>query len=591
MVAGNFEIVAWLQNNPTIHGHSLYPAALILILLGAFTKSAQFPFHFWLPAAMEGPTPVSAFLHSVTMVKAGVYLLMRLAPVLGGTDLWFFALAGAGALTMLCGAWLSFWQNDLKKLLAYSTVNGLGTLVFCIGMQTATALLAAVVFLVSHAFYKGSLFLTVGVIDHATGTRDRRQLRGLARQLPLIAVAAFLAAGSMAGLPPFIGFIAKESLYEASWYAPAYKQMLTAAALGANTILFAAVALLVVRPFGGRAPTVEAAHHDHPPGPALWLGPLLLAMAGLAAGLLPNALLAPLLQATLAAMGAPPSSKLHLALFHGLNPMVMLSLAGILAGTGLYLAHQRLVDGTAAFRRIRHWGPTRLYELGLKGLKGLARIQTEVLQSGYLHHYIITIVLFTVGLAAVPLLRIERLPIGFASSGLHLYEIVIVVLMCAATLVAMFSSARMPAIVAMGVIGYGLALLFIDFGAPDLAMTQFIIETMTVILFVLIIYRLPRFQVLTTGPQMIRNLVVAACGGVLMALLVLAALNVQTGSRLSPYFIENSLILAHGRNIVNVIIVDFRALDTLGEITVLALAGIGVYTLMKLRPRKPMVPK
>jgi multicomponent Na+:H+ antiporter subunit A len=485
---------------------------------------------------------------------------------------------------MIGGAWLALFQTDMKKILAYTTVNGLGTMVYLTGLGTNLAIQAAVVFLIGHALYKGSLFLAAGVVDHETGSRDVRQLQGLFRQMPAIATAAVLSGISMAGLPPLLGFVGKELIYESVLKLPAGGGLSTVTALGANALLFATTAVLLIRPFftGLSGPPRRSAHISFD----LVLGPLLPAVVGLLCGLFPAlidaALIAPAVSAVLGRV-----QTVHLALWHGLTPMLALSAVTVLAGAAVYIGFRRIRDRIAPLRRMGRYGPETGYELVLGGLKDLAAWQTRIFQGGYLHQYVLAIVLTVLGLTLVTLvshpagfyLNLERLDV-------RLFELVITALMVGAAVIALTARSRLSAIVAMGVIGYGLALIFIDFGAPDLAMTQFIIETMTVILFVLVIYRLPRYTSFSTPAQRFTHALVAIASGLMMTFLVLIALSVQQGSRVSGFFAENSLLAAHGRNIVNVIIVDFRSLDTLGEITVLALAGIGVYTLLKLQPHE-----
>lgn len=583
-IGGGLEINTWFDQGDRFQSHPLYVAILVLVLLGAFTKSAQFPFHFWLPSAMEGPAPVSAYLHSATMVKAGVYLLMRLNPVLGGTTHWQSALVVFGAVTMVGGAWLALVQRDMKRLLAYSTVNGLGTMVFLTGIGTPYAVQAAIVFLLGHALYKGSLFMTAGVVDHATGSRDVYELGRLYRQLPLITMATALAALSMAGLPPLLGFVSKELIYEAVLNSPLRPWIVTVAAVAANALLLAATGIFLLRPFFSGPASAPSVHHR--PTVDLWLGPTIPALLGLVLGIMPQLVDQTIITPAATAVAAK-SIQVHLALWHGFNPMLALSIATVVCGIFIYIAYGYLRPVLSGWNRIGAIGPERWYEEGLHAVKALAAWQTRILQSGYLHRYVLTIVLTTVMLLTVTMITRGGVKLSIEPMGVRIYEVVITVLMMAAALVTVGAHSRLTAIVAMGVVGYGIALIFIWFGAPDLAMTQFIIETMTVILFALVIYRLPRYKVFSTFEQRYTNAIVAVASGALMTVLVLVALNVQEGSRLSAFFKENSLLMAHGRNIVNVIIVDFRGMDTLGEITVLALAGIGVYTLLKLKPHDP----
>ncbi|MBE0599065.1 MAG: putative monovalent cation/H+ antiporter subunit A [Desulfuromonadales bacterium] len=579
-VAGSLEMSAVLGSGEVVRDHPLYLPILLLVLAGAFTKSAQFPFHFWLPSAMAAPTPVSAYLHSVTMVKAGIYLLARFSPVLGGTPPWQWSLILAGAATMLLGVVLAIGQNDLKRLLAYSTINSLGILVFLLGIDTEKAVHAALVFLLVHALYKGALFLVAGIVDHQTGTRDIRQLRGLGRQLPLITVATALAALSMAGFPPLFGFIGKETIYHVVLDAPSAAPLLTLLTVLANVLLVAVAALFVLKPFFGRP---AMAVDPHPLPAAMTLGPVLLAAGGLVIGLLPWLIDERLLTPAASAVLATPT-QVELALWHGINLNLLLSLLTFVLGAGAYLGWLRWGQMAARWRPLAGWGPATWYKWGLKGLTGTAAAQTRILQHGYLSLYLLAIFVATCGFAGLALWRAGGVPLALQLGDLQFFEAVIALLILASAVVAIRSDSRLGAIVAMGVIGYGIALIYIEFGAPDLAMTQFIIETITVILFILVISRLPAYAELSSRGSRLRDALVAVAGGGLMTVLVLAALATGSESRLADFFAETTYPEAHGRDIVNVILVDFRAMDTLGEITVLGLAGAGVAALLRLRP-------
>jgi multicomponent Na+:H+ antiporter subunit A len=578
---GSLEFSALLDQGASIRSHDLYLPILILVLAGAFTKSAQFPFHFWLPNAMEAPAPVSAYLHSATMVKAGVYLLARLSPLLGGTTAWQYSVTIVGALTMLLGAALALWQTDLKRILAYSTVSTLGALMLLLGLDTTLSVKAAMVFLIVHALYKGGLFMAAGAVDHETGTRDIEKLSGLARSMPITTVAIGLAAISMAGLPPMLGFIGKELLYEAKLQAPRAGLFVTVAGVLSNVLLVAVAALISIQPLFERRG--ETPNPPHRASPSLWLGSVLLALLGLLIGLLPDVIAKSVIAPAVSAARAQPT-EVKLALWHGVNPVLLLSVVTVLCGVGVYLARdplrrlgRRLDVGT-------RWGPARWYSLGLEGLDSVARVQTRLLQSGYLRYYMLIIVITTFGLAGYTLFsRVEVADLLRWPRDVRFYELVLPGIILAATLVAVRSRSRLVAVAALGAVGYAVALLYVLFSAPDLAMTQFAIETLTVILFVLVLYRLPRFARLTSQRQRSRDALVALAAGGLMTLLVLVATAVPLQSLLSPFFAESSLPLAKGRNIVNVILVDFRGIDTLGEITVLAVAAIGVYALLKLR--------
>jgi len=581
--AGTMELSGLLAQGERVKHHELYLPILLLILAGAFTKSAQFPFHFWLPNAMAAPAPVSAYLHSATMVKAGVYLLARLSPVMSGTEAWLLAVTGAGMLTMVIATVLALQETDLKRILAYTTLSALGVLVMLIGLGSEPAIKAAIIFLFAHALYKGTLFLVAGAVDHETGTREVDSLRGLRGKMPLSAAAALLAAGSMAGLPPLFGFIAKEGLYESLFHAEFAAGPLTTAAV-MSSMAFVALAISVgVLPFFGRLRETPKPPHEAPP--AMWSGPLVLAAIGLIAGWLPQSLaqlwLAPAIAAVL-----NRSVPLELALWHGWSPVLLLSVVTTLGGLGLFALRIPVRYGLARLELGARLGPEKAYGVLLAGLNSLARRQTAFLQSGYLRRYLMVVIVVTIAAAGLPLYAIGELKLVIDLQGMRFYELGLAVLIVAAALAATFSSSRLGAIAALGVVGYGIALLYILFGAPDLAMTQFLIETLMVILFVLVFYYLPRFTVFSLPRVRLRDGVVATVAGALMTLLVLAVTSIQLHPSIAGYFSENSVALAHGRNIVNVIIVDFRALDTLGEITVLGVAGIGVLALLKLRRAK-----
>ena len=339
-IGGSFEISALAADNAAVQGHRLYPLVLALVFAGAFTKSAQVPFHFWLPSAMEAPTPVSAYLHSATMVKAGIYLLARFSPVLGGSDPWLYVVTGFGAATMLVSAYQALHQTDLKKILAYSTVSVLGTLTLLIGLGSKLAIQAAMVFLVAHVLYKAALFLVAGSIDHETGTRDIRQLGGLRKTMPIICAGAAVGALSMAGLPPFFGFVGKEALYEALTHE---NLLVTVVGVLTSMLLFAVAWLAGIRPFSGAE--THTPRHPHDPPWTMWLGPVFLGCLSVLFGLMP-ALPEALLSAAAASVLGEPAS-FHLALWHGFSPLLLLSLVTFALGVLVYLNRAALQKATA----------------------------------------------------------------------------------------------------------------------------------------------------------------------------------------------------------------------------------------------------
>ncbi len=576
-MGGSFEISALAADNAAVRSHPLYPLALALVFAGAFTKSAQVPFHFWLPSAMEAPTPVSAYLHSATMVKAGVYLLARLSPVLGGSDLWLYVVTGFGAATMLVSAYQALHQTDLKKILAYSTVSVLGTLTLLLGLGSTLAVKAAMVFLMAHVLYKAALFLVAGAIDHEAGTRDIRQLGGLRKTMPIIGVGAAVGALSMAGLPPFFGFIGKEALYEALTYDGA---VVTVVGVLTSTLLFAVAWLAGIRPFSGSATHTPA--HPHDPPWTMWLGPVFLGCLSLLLGLMP-ALSETLLSAAAGSVLAR-EVHMHLALWHGFSPLLALSLVTFALGVLVYLNREALRRMAAFALPVARLGPSHGYALWLRLLNRSAAGQTRLLQNGYLRLYLATIMGVTAALAWYTFLT--RADIGvirmhWGDIGLH--EWVLGVVALAASIAAVRAQTFLRAVMALGVVGYSVALIFVLYGAPDLAMTQFLIETLSLILFVFVFYYMPPFKRFSTRAAILPHVAVGTAVGALFTLLVLVATSVQWHPTISSYFSANSYLMGQGRNIVNVILVDFRGFDTLGEITVLAVAGIGVYSLIRLR--------
>lgn len=577
-IGGTMDISLLNQGGAAIQAHSLYVPCLLLILLGAFTKSAQFPFHFWLPNAMEAPTPISAYLHSATMVKAGIYLLARLSPALGGTATWLWVVTLTGATTMVFTAVIALAQSDLKRILAYSTLTALGILTFLLGLGGEYATKAAMVFVLAHAMYKGALFLVAGTIDHETGTRDIDRLAGLFRAMPITAVAGVLGGLSMAGIVPMFGFIGKELLLEAALHEErAWFWAAVAAFVGA--FLVAVGGLVGIRPFVGSARQTPKAPHEAPV--ELWLGSVTLATLGFALGLMPG-WTDRMIGAASAAVLAEPM-EVHLALWHGLNLPLLLSGISLVGGILLYTFRDAQRQWGQSITGITALGPAYWYELALAGLNRLSATQTRFLQSGYLRYYLIIVLLSTAALAGFTLIRHRELNFVTDLRNLQFYDAGLVLLVLPAILAAVRSRTPLAAIAALGVVGYGIALIFVLFGAPDVAMTQFLVETLTVILFVLIFHHVPISSLRANPVSNGRNLLVAASVGCLMTVLVLIAAELQHSPPISEYFIEHSYAEAHGKNIVNVILVDFRALDTLGEITVLGVAGIGVFALLRLR--------
>lgn len=575
----SYELSYFLNNGVNLNAHPLYLPMLLLVLLAAFTKSAQVPFHFWLPGAMAAPAPVSSYLHSATMVKAGIYLLARFNPILGDTMAWHYLISLAGTATMLIGAWLALSQTDLKKLLAYTTVSALGTLIMLLGLETQPAAEAAIIFLLVHSLYKGSLFMVAGAIDHATGTRQTTKLSGLLKVMPFTAVAGMLAACSMSGFPPLLGFIGKELLYEAKLQAPSAAWLITLTGIIANAVNVAVAFVVGIRPFVG--PNRETPHKPHEAPVSMWIGPLVLSLLGLLLGLFPWLISKPIVSAAVSAIRAQ-YTIIELKNWHGINYVFLLSVLTVMVGISFIFLRRWFQPAADKLRFATNLTPTSIFKRGLDRLIQFAAWQTRLLQNGYQRNYLITITIFASGLVLWQLLRAGNIGLMVAFRDLRFYEFGLILLMAMATLMVISTVSRTAAIVALGVIGYGCAVIYVLYGAPDLALTQLVVETLTVVLFMLVVYRLPAFNKISTPSHRIRDGIIAVLAGVAMTAMVLVAQKIQLQPTISSFFAEKSVAVAHGRNIVNVILVDFRAIDTLGEITVLATAAIGIYAMLKL---------
>jgi multicomponent Na+:H+ antiporter subunit A len=571
--SGSLNLSALLADGTGFQNAAFYPAIAILLLFAAFTKSAQFPFHFWLPNAMAAPTPVSAYLHSATMVKAGIYLVARMTPLAGGTELWTGLAAAVGAITMALGAWRALTETDLKRVLAYSTVSALGLMMMLLGVGAPAAITAALVYLVAHACYKGALFLVAGTLEHETGTRDLRDLGGLGRSMRRLAAAGALAAASMAGVPLFLGFTGKELLYGALLgHGTGWTNLLLALAVGASAFMGAAGLLAGVSPFAGPPGRATASHRV----PAILSAPpLILGAIGLLVGLWPGGIDLPIELAVSSALQSAPG--VHLALWHGFSPVLALSLLTLALTGALYWKRESA--------RTRIWprtlGTERLYTLSLRALDELSAWSLPALQSASLRSYVLVIVsvaavavgavLISVGLPALPPL-----------SGVRPHEAAAAALIILGAISAVRASSIIVAVLSLGIVGYGIALTFLFFGAPDLAMTQFAVETLTAVMFVLVFYHFREFASLSPWHVRLRDSVIALAFGASLAISILFIGAATTPTWVADYYAKFGLPLAHGRNIVNVILVDFRALDTLGEITVLSTAALGVGALLRL---------
>jgi multicomponent Na+:H+ antiporter subunit A len=568
-MTGTASLSMMAARGASIAAHPFYPVVAILVLLAAFTKSAQVPFHFWLPNAMAAPTPVSAYLHSATMVKAGVYLIARMTPILGSTALWAGVVTTVGAATMAIGAYRSVQETDLKRVLAYSTISALGLMTMLLGVGTEQAIAAAIVYLIAHACYKGAMFLVAGAIDHATGSRDVATLSGLRRSMPLTAIAGGVAALSMAGVPLTLGFVAKDGAYETLLSGQAW--WLLAITVIASLLMGLAGLLAGVSPFHGR-PSVEA----HEPAWRLWLPPVLLAVIGVVVGLAPSLINAPLSASVSAIRKAP--ADMTLAVWHGISPALVLSVLTLL-GLAVAYSQRRVI-------RLRSWRPRfgteQLYRGVLSAGDAISHVIGPPLHSASLRSYVMVIVVTTFVVGGAALWTVPGLGASTARTEIRAHEVLVVAVIIAGAIGATLAKSTMAAVLSLGVVGYGVAITFLLYGAPDLAMTQFSVETLTVIIYVLVFRHFRNLGPLSPPLVRYRDLLIGAGNGVLIGGLVLSVSITETAARLREYFVESGPTLGHGRNIVNVILVDFRGFDTMGEITVLATAAIGVRALLRI---------
>jgi len=564
-----------LSEMPAMHEHAWATPALLLILLAAATKSAQWPFSFWLPGAMAAPTPVSAYLHSATMVKAGVFLLARMHPVLGQHSLWTPLLIGLSAATMLLVILAVIRSTDLKALLAYSTVGALALMVGLIGIGTPKALTAMAVFLLAHACYKGCLFMVAGSIDHGVHSRDVDKLGGLWGPMPWTIGAGFVAALSMIGLGPKLGFIGKEMALEASLYAGLWPFALLTTVLA---MTFTWVACLVILKTGW-GPDRELAEHAHEADWSMRLPMAVLAGLGLLPVLVPG-FVGLIAEPATAGLGVEPAG-VHL--WHGFNLALLLSVLALIGGWLAYKRRQQLLTwwprlpaGKAINDAIWHW------------IIIASKVMVRVVQNGSLTAYVGMTVLAGVVVLLLGWLQDAPSLASEFNSPIRPMDVVLSLLIVGGAIATALAQRRLPAVVALSAVGSGVTMFFIAHLAPDLALTQFLVETLTVVLLVVAFRHLPNFRITRSRRRRLFHAGIALTVGCSMTILTLVGLSAQYQAPISQWHGEHSLALGKGGNVVNVILVDFRAFDTLGEITVLGIAALGLTVLMgRLRIRRP----
>jgi len=584
-IAGGWDLDTVLAAGPRVRAHPLYEVCLALLLAGAFAKSAQFPLHFWLPHAMAAPTPVSAYLHSATMVKAGLFLLARLYPVLSGTEPWFYAVTGVGAATMLLGAWHAIFQHDLKGLLAYSTISHLGLITMLLGLNSPLAAVAAVFHLLNHATFKASLFMAAGIIDHETGTRDMRRINGLWRWMPVTATLAIVASAAMAGVPLMNGFLSKEMFLAETLAVEGHRvvQFLVPAVAVVATSLSVAYSVRFVHDVFFNGEPVDLPRTPHEPPRWMRLPVELLVVICLLVGLAPSLTVGPVLALAARDVLGGTLPEYSLAIWHGFNAPLALSLLALAGGSLLYawLARHRNLhdaeDQTGVGKRA--------FDRGLAALGRAATVLTDALQSGGSRRTL----LLTVGVAIAagglpwllgpsPLDGVNLAPFDdLAFAPLAIWTIGV-----AATIAAVaFIRERLVSLVFVGAVGVVCSLAFVTFSAPDLALTQLLVEVATTLLLMLSLRYLPaRSPRETDDRRVLRDAAIAAVAGLGVAALAWAVMVRPFDASIAPFYIERALSEAGGTNVVNVIIVDFRGFDTFGEMTVMLVAGLVVHALL-----------
>jgi len=579
-IAGSYELSVVLTSGDLIRGSELYVPMLLLILLGVFTKSAQFPFHFWLPQAMAAPTPVSAYLHSATMVKAGVFLLARLHPALAGSEPWFWLVGGTGALTLVYAAYLAFYRYDFKGLLAYSTISHLGLITLLFGLDTPLSVVAGVFHIINHAIFKASLFMAAGIVDHECGTRDMRRVNGLFKFMPITATLAIVAAGSMAGVPLLNGFLSKEMFFaetvghpvfdEISWLLPAFATL--------AGILAVAYSSRFIHDVFFNGDPIDLPRQPHEP-PRWMRAPVevLVAMC-LLVGIFPQWSIAPILHVAASAVLQQPLPPFRLAVWHGFNAPFMMSLVALAGGIALYALRHRLY---ALYDRLPSIHASIVFERAYEKMVAAARSLVAWMDNGSLQRYLALFVAFVLVLGgwawwSAPSASLPVLTQPVDASGV----IALCMLALAAIGVVLLHRSRLAAIVMTSVIGLIVALTFVRFSAPDLALTQLSVEVVTIVLMLLALHYLPPTSFAEDSmPRLARDALLAVAAGIGLGAASLAMLT-SPFDTISGFYLAQSVPGGGGSNVVNVILVDFRGFDTLGEITVLAMVGLAAHALL-----------
>jgi multicomponent Na+:H+ antiporter subunit A len=609
IMTGTFSIRETISVSDQLIQNPLFFSAMILILIGAFTKSAQFPFYIWLPDAMEAPTPVSAYLHSATMVKAGIYLIARFTPIFSESASWVWIIGLIGLITMCWAAFNALKQNDLKGILAYSTVSQLGLIISLLGVGAASihyegvrddlypvAIFAALFHLLNHATFKGSLFMVAGIIDHETGTRDIRKLGGLMSLMPVTFTVALVGTFSMAGIPPFNGFLSKEMFFSGMVSVLDFDFF----RLGTWGVLFPVLAwlgsiftfiysiLLFFKTFTGKFQLEKLDRKPHEAPIGMLISPVILGVLVVVFGLFPNILsysiIEPAAYSILPSLLQPGEKfEIHIALWHGLTIEVWMTVGVIAIGIILYMLFPKWnwIYSKLPRRVTLNYFFNSLLSYGEKG----AHFTNKWYMTGFIRTYLVYIFVFFVGIVGFTLWIKDGFKMDTNNlAPIGVYEVVLASVILLASFMVLFAKSRLTSIISLGAVGYTVSLFFVLFRAPDLALTQLVIETISVALFLLCFYHLPPLNKHESRIRFrLNNAVIAISVGVIITLVSIASHSTKLFNSISSYYVKNVYKEAGGENMVNVILVDFRGFDTLFEISVLAIAALGIFGLIKLR--------
>lgn len=581
-VAGSYELTDVLASGDLLRAHQLYPVMLVLVLLGVFTKSAQFPFHFWLPHAMAAPTPVSAYLHSATMVKAGVFLLARLYPALSGTDWWFYLVTFAGLITLLIGAITALFQHDLKGLLAYSTISHLGLITMLFGLGSDLAPVAAIFHIINHATFKASLFMAAGIIDHETGSRDMRRINGLWKYMPHTALLAMVASSAMAGVPLLNGFLSKEMFFAETLHQQllgSFSALIPGLATLAAVFSVAYSLRFIHDVFFNGEPVNLPKFPPHEPPRSMKIPVEILVFLCILVGTFPAFSVSGLLASAAQASLGHELPAYSLSIWHGFNLPLLMSVIAMLGGIALYSMRRPLYqwyDGLPDLNALETFGQT------LQNAYTRVSRVIAVLQAVSLQRYIAIMLSALVLLIGWTLLPMDSLggnaPLSPADP---LTLLGLLAMSLVALLTVIYHRKRLRALVTLGLVGLIVSMLFARFSAPDLALTQLVVEVVTILLMLLVLNFMPATTPRESSSlRRLRDFCIAAASGGLFAVLSYAVLSRPYDNSLAQYYLANSVPGGGGTNVVNVVLVDFRGFDTLGEISVLAITAIAILALL-----------